>query len=284
MITRRNFVQLSAAALPMLSPAMHAQKRITPVGLQLSTISKLARVDLPGTLRDIRSIGFNEVEMFNVGYNLPAATLRSMIVDAGLLPPVSAHFDYADIGTQLDYAKALGLQYAVSPMLPMAMRSDEASFHVAAKKFNEWGQRAADLGMKFAWHNHDYEFRPYETGKTGYDILLSETDPKLVFFELDCYWLTQAGQNPVAMLNRLGKRAVMLHMKDRKAGFPTSFDMTEPSAHFTEVGTGGIDYAAIIAKAKSLGIEHFYVEHDRIGDQPLASLRISYANARKLLA
>jgi sugar phosphate isomerase/epimerase len=147
---------------------------------------------------------------------------------------------------------------------------------------NEWGKRASDLGLHFGFHNHDYEFRPFGD-TTGFDILISETDPKLVCLEMDCYWIAQSGHDPVQMLNRLGRRVRMIHLKDRLPGFPPSFDMSESSAHFTEVGTGSIDWPAIIATAKKLDVEHYFVEHDRIGDDPLTRLRTSYVNARRLL-
>jgi sugar phosphate isomerase/epimerase len=283
MLTRRNFVQLSATALPLLSRTAFAAAGRTPVGLQLSTIGGLAKKDLPGTLKAVRAIGYDEVEMYNVGYDLPPATLRSMIIDAGLLPPASSHFEYVDLPKQLEYAKAMGLTYAICPMLPKDQWMSADGFHTAAKALNDWGRRAADLGLQFGFHNHDYEFRPFGD-KTGFDILMSETDPKLVCLEMDCYWITQSGHDPVQMLQKLGSRIKMIHMKDRKAGFPSSFDMSTESAHFTEVGTGAIDWPAVIAAARKVGVSHYFVEHDRIGPEPLASLAVSYGNAKRFLS
>ena len=283
MLTRRNFLALSAAALPALSRISMAAPTRTPVGLQLSTLGKMAKADLPGTLKAVRAIGYDEVEMYNVGYDLPPATLRGMVVDAGLMPPASAHFEYADLPKQLEYAKALGVTYAICPMLPKDQWMSADGFHTAAKALNDWGKRAADLGLQFGFHNHDYEFRPFGN-TTGFDILMAETDPKLVCLEMDCYWITQSGHAPVQMIQKLGSRVKMLHLKDRKAGFPSSFDMSEASAHFTEVGTGAIDWPAVIAAARKVGVQHFYVEHDRIGPEPLASLTVSYKNAKRLLS
>ena len=281
MLTRRNFLQLSTAAL--LARQLPAQTRRAPVGLQLSTISDMAGKDLPGTLKKVRAIGFDEVELYSVGYNNPPAALRSMVIDAGLMPPFSAHFEYADLPGQLDYAKKLGVTYAICPMMPKDQRMTAEGFRTAAKAFNDWGRRAADLGVQFGFHNHDYEFRPVDGATTGFDILMGECDPKLVILEMDTYWITQSGHDPVQMLNKLGSRVRMVHLKDRIAGFPPSFDMTKASAHFTEVGTGGIDFPAVIATARKLGVQHFYVEHDDIGPDPLPRLAIGYKNARRLL-
>ncbi len=281
MPSRRRFLQFSAAALPLLSTEAFAQQR-TPVGLQLSTVSKMAKADLPGTLKQIRGIGYDEVELYSVGYTMPPAELRKMVIDAGLLPPASAHFEYADLPGQLEYAKALGVRYAICPMLPKSQWMSADGFHTAAKQLNVWGKRASDMGLQFGFHNHDYEFRPFGD-TTGFDILIGETDPKLVSLEMDCYWIAQSGHDPVQMLNRLGRRVRMIHLKDRLPGFGPSFDMGDASAHFTEVGTGSIDWPSIIATTRKIGVEHYFVEHDRIGDDPLPRLRTSYVNARKLL-
>jgi sugar phosphate isomerase/epimerase len=113
--------------------------------------------------------------------------------------------------------------------------------------------------------------------------MLNETDPNLVFYEMDCYWITQAGLDPVQMLNRLGRRVRMLHVKDRKPGFPPSHDMNDSSAHFTEVGTGSINWPAILTTAEKLQIEHYFIEQDRIDGPPIQSLRSSYNYLRKIL-
>jgi sugar phosphate isomerase/epimerase len=171
----------------------------------------------------------------------------------------------------------------VCPMLPKSQWMSAEGFHTAAKQFNDWAKHVNDMGMQFAFHNHDYEFRKFD-GITGYDILLKETDPKLVYLEMDCYWITQAGYDPVQMLNRLGHRVRMLHIKDRKPGFPPSYDMSDSSAHFTEVGTGDIHWPAILAIAKKLDVEHYFIEQDRIQGSAIDSLRASYTYLRKELA
>ncbi len=281
MTSRRHFLKLSAAAMPLLSTEAFAQKHVR-IGLQLSTLSKMAKADLPGTLKQVRAIGYDEVELYSVGYSLPAPQLRQMVLDAGLQAPASAHFEYADLPGQLEYAKALGVKYAICPMLPKSQWMSAEGFHTAAKHLNDWGRQANDLGLHFGFHNHDYEFRKFGN-TTGFDILMGETDPKLVCLEMDCYWIAQAGHDPVQMLSRLGERVRMIHLKDRLPGFATSFDMSETSAHFTEVGTGSIHWQAVLATAQKLHVEHYFVEHDRIGDDPLPRLQISYQNARKML-
>jgi sugar phosphate isomerase/epimerase len=281
MLTRRRFLELSTAAFPMFVRPLWGQRHF-PIGLQLSTLNGMAKSDLAKTLGQIHAIGYQEVELTPVAYTLPVEQLRKVVADSGLKAP-SGHFEYTDLPWQWDYAKAIGLPWVVCPMLPKSQWTSADGFHTAARQFNEWGQRAHDLGMRFAFHNHDYEFRQFD-GTTGFDILLKETDPKLVFFEMDCYWITQAGLDPIEMLNRLGRRVRMLHIKDRKPGFPPSNDMSQSSAHFTEVGSGGIDWPHILAAARKLQVEHYFVEQDHIDGSPLESIRTSYNYLRKISA
>ncbi len=253
----------------------------TPIGVQLYTVRNLAEGDLREVLKQIRAIGYEEVETYSSVYSHPAAQLRQMILDAGLTVP-SGHFDYNGMAQNFDYAKKLGVKWIVCPMLPRPLGSSLEGFQQAAKQFNEWGKQAQQMGMRFAFHNHDYEFRKFN-GTTGYDVLMKETDPSLVFFELDCYWVAQAGIDPVSMMKKLGRRVRMVHLKDRKPGFPPSNDMSKASAHFTEVGSGSIDWHAVIREAQSMGIEYYFVEQDQTDTTPMASIKQSYKYLRTIL-
>lgn len=282
MVNRRDFIRYVAGALPLVAfegKQAWAAKHI-PIGLQLYTVRSLVQGDLPELLKKIHSIGYEEVETAGAVYQHPAAELRQMIVDAGLRVP-SGHFDYNGFADKLDYAKQLGLQWAVCPIIPRQQWSLEG-FRTAAKQFNEWGRLAKDKGMRFAFHNHDYEFRSVGT-KTGYDVLIEETDPGLVYFEIDCYWVAQSGNDPLQLLRRLGKRAPLLHLKDRKPGFPPSYEMNAASAHFTEVGHGNIAWTPILDTAEKLGVEHYFVEQDETDGPPLESIAASYKYLRTLL-
>lgn len=273
----------SAALLPAL--ALHnsrlwAAERI-PLGVQLYTVRQMAEKNLPEVLKKIRKIGYDEVETYGGSYTHPAMQLKYMIDQAGLRVP-SGHFDYNMLLKQLPYASQLGLKWVVCPMIPHSLWTMEG-FHAAAKQFNEFGKRAKDMGMQFAFHNHDYEFANYGGGKTGYEVLVNETDPELVFFELDCYWAAQAGHDPLTMLKKMGRRIRMLHLKDRKPGFPISFDMGPSSAHFVPVGKGSIVWKPILAEAERLDMAHYFVEQDDTYGHPFKSIHESYKDLRKLL-
>jgi sugar phosphate isomerase/epimerase len=285
MSTRRQFLLNSAAvsAAALVPRRLHALAPLNiPLGLQLYTVREAAEHDLAPLLKQIRAIGYTEVETYWNVYTHSAHDLRAMIADAGLGVP-SGHFDYAEFEGKFDYAHELGVQWMVCPMLPPAQWGSAEGFRKAAADFNRWGARAQKLGMRFAFHNHNYEFRKFDSD-TGYDILLQETDPALVSLEMDCYWMTQAGNDPLAMLKKLGSRIKMLHLKDRLPGFATSQMLDDKAGHFTEVGAGTIHWRPILDAAQKLGVEHYFVEQDHTAGPALDSARMSYNNLRKILS
>ena len=280
MVTRRRFLQLSAATLPALAFRRALGAQHIPLGVQLYTVRDLAEHDLDAVLKDIHNIGYEEVETYWSVYTHPAGELKAMIAGAGLRVP-SGHFDYDGLSDKFDYAKQLGVDWIVCPMLPDSQKTSLDGFHVAAKQFNQWGKRAKDMGMRFSFHNHNYEFKDLG-GTTGYDVLLRETDPDLVFLEMDCYWITQAGRDPVTMMKSLGKRVKMLHLKDRLPDFPSSQTLDDAAAHFTEVGHGTLQWKAILEQGQKQGIEHYFVEQDKSTKDPVESIRESYNYLQKI--
>ena len=283
MVSRRDFLQLSAAGLGTLalSDLAFAAIKPFPVGVQLYTVREQAEKDLNAVLAHISMIGYKEVETYWNVYTHPAKKLRSMIVDNGMSVP-SGHFDYDGLESKLDYAKELGVQYVVCPMLPKDMWTSADGFKRAADQFNKWGEQVQKMGMQFGFHNHNYEFQKFGN-TTGFDILTQTADPKLVCLEMDCYWITQAGQDPVAMLKKFGSRIQLLHLKDRQPGFPTTQILGPDAEHITEVGSGTINWKAVIETGQQTGVKHFFVERDNGSTPPFESLRISYNYLSKLM-
>jgi len=281
MKTRRDFLAVSAAALVSTAFSQTQKTSRQKIGLQLYTVRRQAEADLPKTLAAVRAAGYDEVELYWNVYRHSAPELKGMIADAGLSAP-SGHFDYTGLEGKLDYARELGVNYVVCPMLPKSMWNSAKGFHDAAEQFNRWGEKVQKMGMTFGFHNHNYEFQQFG-GETGFDILMKNTDPKLVRLEMDCYWVTQAGRDPVKMFEQYGERIRMLHLKDRKAGFPATQKLNRSAEHFSEFGTGSIDWPPIIAKAKAVGVEHFFIEQDSTERPVMESIRISLENARKVL-
>ncbi len=282
MLNRRDFVRLSLATLGTLAGSKLAGSPVRrPLGVQLYTVREQAEHDLPGVLAALQRIGYKEVELYWDVYDHPAPELRRMIEDHDLRAP-SGHFNYEGLTGKLDYAQALGLQYVICPMLPKELWNTLDGFKQAADQFNQWGEQVHRRGMRFGFHNHNYEFRRFGN-TTGFDSLLERTDPKLVALEMDCYWITQAGEDPLQMLKKHGSRIAMLHLKDRKPGFPFSQTLDETAEHFTEIGNGAIDWRAILLGAQKNQVQHLFVEQDSCDRPPLDSVRISYQNLLPLL-
>ena len=281
-MNRREFICSSLAAMAALPIVkVYAATESKPIGLQMYTVRNLAEKDLAGVLSTVARIGYKEVELYWNLYSRPAAELRKMLDDHGLRAP-SGHVDYNGFETKLDYARTLGFQYVVCPILPEQMWNSLDGYKRAAQQFNTWGEMAKKAGMRFAFHNHNYEFRLFGN-TTGFEQIVKDTDPQLVWLELDCYWLTQAGLDPVEELKRYAGRVQMIHIKDRKPGFAASTVKDAGAEHFTEVGTGTINWKAVIATANKIGVEHLFVEQDSTERPPLESIAISYGNLRRIV-
>lgn len=283
MLTRRQFIGGAAAgtAAVLAGPGAFAKAAGRPIGVQLYTVRSLLPNDAAGTLKAIRKMGYRNVETFVAEYKMPAKDLRSAILDAGLTVP-SAHFGYNDFETRFDYAKELGVECIVCSEIPRTVADSADGYKRGAEQYNQWGEQAKKMGMRFGFHSHNVEFQKYGD-VTGFDVLMKYTDPALVEWQMDCYWVAEAGYDPVAMLRRYGHRMQSLHLKDRKPNVPTSVEGGPGSAHFTEVGTGTLDWVSIFRLAAANHIPYMFVEQDQTSLPPLESLRISYKNIVKLM-
>jgi sugar phosphate isomerase/epimerase len=283
MLTRRQFVGNAAAGMTglALERAGFAQPADRPIGVQLYTVRSLLPNDLDGTLEAIRKIGYRNVEAFAAEYKMSSKDLRTAILNAGLTVP-SAHFGYDEFESRFEYAKELGVKDMICSMIPRNVANSADGYKRGAEQYNKWGEQARKMGLRFGFHNHDVEFQKYGD-VTGFDVLMKYTEPALVRWQMDCYWVAQAGYDPVAMLRRYGHRMISLHLKDRTAGAPVS-DNTGPSSwHFTEVGTGTLDWKSIFRLAAENHIPYMFVEQDQTDKPPLESLQISYRNIVKLM-
>jgi len=286
MTTRRDFVRLSALAagcvvrFPGAAFAEGSDRKMI-YGVQLYMVRRQAVGDLAGILKTIHEIGYSQIELYPIAYTHPPAELKRIVEDAGL-GAVSGHVDYVGFESKIEYARKLGLKYMVCPMLPADQWTSVAGFRKAADDFNRWAAAVRDAGMEFVFHNHCYEFKPQEGGVTGWETLMGHTDPKLVKLEFDMYWLTQAGQDPAAMLAKYADRARLIHLKDRLAGVATGFVMDKTAEHFTELGKGTIAWPSLIAQAKRQGIRYAFLDQDETAGPVVESMRESFAYLKGL--
>jgi sugar phosphate isomerase/epimerase len=150
-----------------------------------------------------------------------------------------------------------------------------------AEKLNKTGEKCRAAGLAFCYHNHAFEFEPME-GSTRFQVLLDSTDPKLVALEMDAFWVSVAGHDPVEILKQVSGRVKLVHLKDKAQGTPVMYKESVPASTFKEVGHGVIDWPAVLRAAESAGVEHYFVEQDQTPGDPVESLRQSFAYISKL--
>lgn len=271
--SRRRFLiqssRLGAAALAptWLSRRAFANPLGRTVGIQLYTVNIPMREDPAGTLKKLREIGFGEVESAGFG-KLSAKQFRELLDDAGLACP-SAHlqFDVNNLGSTFEDAHALGAAYAASGSLRPAASSKRSMSLDEAKRTaeltNRIGEAAKRAGLRYVYHNHDFEFADQGGAAVGYDVLLRESDPELVKFEIDCGWMIFAGHDPIDYFKKYPNRFPMIHVKDFLPAHDKSA-MAGNSAQMlgAELGHGVVDYKPIFAAAEKAGLQHYFVEQE----------------------
>lgn len=266
-LTRRRFLRNSTATATVLASgftrSVFALAGKKPVGIQLYTVDAELKKDVPGTLKKIREIGYGEVETAGFA-GLSGAEFRRHLDAAGLICH-SAHLQMntPDLSPVFADAHAVGAHFAVcSAMLPPGPPTVDVYRKMAAR-LNQIGREAKQAGLQYAYHNHNMEFRKLEDGRIGYDILLSETDPEFVDFEIDCGWMVAAGHNPPDYFRRYPKRIRMLHIKDFVRGSKVSTSLAKDERpQGTELGRGFIDYRPILAAAVKIGVVSYFVEQE----------------------
>lgn len=235
-----------------------------PIGLQLYSLRAEFSRDVAGTIEKVRNYGIRDVELAGT-YNFPAEKFQAMLEAAGL-NPVSGHFPYErfrdDPEGVAKEAKTLGLKYAGCAWITHKDDFDEKECRDAIATFNRAGEVLAKQGIKFFYHTHGYEFQPYHGG-TLFDLLIAETNPKFVTYEMDVFWIMHPGQDPVRLLQRYPNRWELMHVKDMKKGVKTG-ELTGKSDVSNDValGTGQMDWPTILRTAKQVGVKYYFIEDE----------------------
>jgi sugar phosphate isomerase/epimerase len=302
-LNRRSFLGLagSTAMASAFSKALAAAPGSYPPGIQLYAVRDPLATDAPRTLRKLHEIGYLEVETAGFG-KYTAKDYRGFCDDVNLKIP-SAHLgfqDATDFGPLFADANTLGAQYATSSVLFTRVTQPSAGpakptaptapppigldgFKKIAARMNDIGTKAKAAGLQYAYHNHNHEFEKMPDGSYGYDVLLRETDPRLVKFEIDCGWMVMGGADPVHYFKQYPGRFRMLHVKDFKIRTVTTLRVGPARPQGTELGHGFIDYHPIFAAAHTAGIEHAFAEQEGPYVRPqLESAEVSYEYLRSL--
>lgn len=245
-------------------------RKLGPIGVQLYSVRGLLDRDVEGTLAALAEIGYREVEFAGL-HGKSAKEVRAMLDRHGLVSP-SSHIALEDLTGSwprvLDEIGTLGNRFVVCAWIDDKYRTVDGYTRVAGM-FDTVGAAARKAGIQFAYHNHAYEFAPVD-GRLPYDILLANADRDLVRMELDLYWITKGGGDPLAYFARFPGRFPLVHVKDMAKG-----------GAMADVGQGIIDWKAIFAHAEQAGIAHYFVEHDD-PPSPLQDMKASYTYLRAL--
>lgn len=262
---------LRLTLLPLLVATVFAAAPVNykdHIGIQFWSLrAQFQSEGVAATLDRVKAYGITEIET----YGVPGVTVEDLAKEmkARGLKATAAHMGYpalkADINLAIKNAKTLGVSYIIIPSLPKQGRFTEENAHAIAADFNTFGAAINAAGLKFGYHPHGFEFTPSKEkeGDVVFDILVRETKPELVSFELDVFWAFHAGQDPVKLLNKYPNRWVALHVKDMRKGAVTGLSTgSAPPTDAVAVGSGQIDWPAILRTARALGIQHYFIEDE----------------------
>lgn len=304
-LTRRNLLIRSAATLAAaqaigVSRLFAADEKSKP-GVQMYMVAADFKKDPAGTLKQLAAIGYGYVEAFAMAIS-NIADFKKMLADAGLACP-SGHFAFGFDPTEkvLDDASALGVKYVVSSVLPPGPSKGgsmgnimQKMNHLTPEDFkgmaataNQIAESAKKHGLVFAYHNHNVEFRKFEGGQTGLDILLKETDPALVKLEVDAGWVAAGGGNPAALIAANADRVKLMHFKDFSTVTPPINELGPAAGgHIVDLGTGVAPLKPAYEAAKKVGVEYFIVDHDPPfhNKTALEAAKLDYAYVAGLMA
>jgi sugar phosphate isomerase/epimerase len=270
---------LMGATIPASdSPA--AMRQVTRQwGVQLYTVRSQIAADAANTLKRIADIGYRELEVLQA--TLPVV---APIASALGLSLVSAHLDGPTakgdgLEAFLADAKRVGLRDLVVPSIAQGDRpSDRAGSAAVAARLSRMAQTAAAAGLQLCYHNHAFEFGRDRDGTRWLDVLMRGTAEAGMQLQLDVFWASIAGADPVALLRQYKGRVASLHLKDKAPGTGTTLvESAVPRTAFVEVGAGALDFPAVLAAAREAGVRHYFVEQDQTPGDPVESLRKSYA-------
>jgi len=279
MITRRRFITASSAiiAAAAYSPSLFslpAGKKLKNFGFISGILEKELEGDWKAVLHQAASFGYTEIETGNY-LGQSAEEYLEFLKEIGLRP-VAGYINFTDSESQvlnsIDLTKKLEMKIAVTywPWYTGGPFSED-DCKKSTERLNYLGKLCHENGLEFCWHNHDKEFIPMESG-LPFDFLMNNTDPDLVKCELDIYWVTKGGADPLLMLRKYKGRYIILHIKDMAPGNAKDFECP---------GNGIIDFSSIFREADIQGIKHFMVERDNVPDG-IACLKSAAEYLKKL--
>ena len=276
MKTRRDFLKTSGglALGALLVPTLTRAEKVKNVGIQLYSVRKEMLADAVGTLKQLAKIGYKELESARSEkgnyYGLQPKEIKKIATDLGMtLRSGHVHVD-KDWQRSIDSAAEAGQNYLVCSSLPSKGQTVD-NYKKVADTFNKAGEDCKKSNLIFGYHNHDYEFEK-DNGQVLYDVLIANTDPKLVTWELDLGWVVASNLDPVSYFNKYPGRFPLWHLKD--------MDTTKKQS--TEFGKGQINVLEILKNGKKSGVKHIFVEQEEYASTALESMKYDFDYLQKL--
>ncbi|GAB3236529.1 sugar phosphate isomerase/epimerase [Algoriphagus aestuariicola] len=251
--------------------------KLDSFGIQLYSVKEDMGADAQATMRALAGYGYKQLEGFDGGkgilWGMQPTEFKSLMSEIGTTMVASHANVYENLDAQAAQAAEVGMKYLICPWIGPQKSLDD--YKKRADEFNQIGEKLKSHGLRFAYHNHDYSFVSQEGG-LGQDILMNNTDPALVDFEMDIYWVHVANAKPAEYLAKYPGRFRLCHVKDAEAG------TGDPHERGVLLGAGEIPYADLIKQSKDLGMEYFIVEQERF---PTGTpMEAAAANAKYLAA
>ena len=268
LIKRTNLKMLRIALLALVFPlCVSAQNKpvyTSPLGVQAYTFRNSWANGIEATLDTIAAFGITEMEGGPIK-GMTTEELKKQLDKRGIkMPSIGAGYDelVKDPSETIKNAKILGAKYVMVAWIPHGKEGfDLETAKKAVKDFNQAGKALKSQGITLCYHNHGYEFVPYENG-TLFDYLVENTDPKYVSFEMDILWTQFPGQDPAKLLEKYGKRWKLMHLKDLKKGVVGNLSGGTPKTNDVALGTGQIAIKEVLIAAKKAGVKHYFIEDE----------------------
>ena len=241
------------------------KSKLQSFGIQLYSVKDEMAADAKATMTALAGFGYKQFEGFDGGkgvlWGMDPKEFKSLTTDLGVEMVASHANVFENLDAQAEAAAEAGLTYLICPWIGSQKTIDD--YKSFADKFNEAGETLKSHGLKFAYHNHDYTFVPMD-GTMPQDVLMENTDPALVDFEMDIYWVHVAGVDPAAYLAKYPGRFKLCHLKDAEA------DKGDGEERGVLLGSGEIPFSNLVKESKDLGMEYFIVEQERfVGTNPM---------------
>lgn len=276
MKTRRQFIKATGgiALGAMMLPHFAKAEKVKKVGIQLYSVRKEMLADAVGTLKALAKIGYKELESARSEkgqfYGLQPKEIKKVVSDLGMT--VASGHVHIDENWQrsVDAAAEAGQTYLVCSSLPSNGQTVD-NYKKVAETFMKAAEACKKANLIFGYHNHEYEFEKKD-GQVLYDILLDNTDPKLVTMELDLGWVVASGNDPLAYFNKYPGRFALWHLKD----------MDKDGKHSTEFGKGQVNILELLKNAKKSGVKHIFVEQEEYAGEALDSMKYDFDYLQKL--